>query len=156
MNKNELAAAAEKMYAAFGAELKQMLEGVSEAESQYREGADEWSVQHTLAHLITVERASLNWVAMLLDGLEDENIYPGNDLSHLEATARTYGSMRALLEELERNHAEVVKLLANLPDEFVAHKSTFWRAGYGILAMDTHSRDHLNQARLALKKAKKH
>jgi hypothetical protein len=50
--------------------------------------------------------------------------------------------------------AETLYFLANLPDEFVARKGTYWRLAYGLLQDPYHLISHLEQMQATLDAAR--
>src|SRR5205085_6855134 len=116
----ELAATVGQMYASTDAELGAVLRGIGEAEAAQSPAAGEWSVNEAVAHLILGERDGHAWLEKLVAGdAHAYNLTDGNSRLRLQATARVYGTLAALFEELQRNEAETVAMLAALPDDFV-------------------------------------
>jgi len=151
-----LAEAVRKMYAGLDAELAQCFEGVSEEDASRRPAPGEWSAKETVAHLIIGERDTHAWIADLIGSQErwsDDG--SGNILVRHGATAAVYSTIPALLEELQRNEAETVAMLAALPAEFVARKGSYWRLGYSLLSLADHTREHFAQIRAAIVAARK-
>ena len=142
----ELADAASKMYASVDAELGNALQGISEQEAAFSPAPGEWSVKEALAHLVLGERDNHAWLAELAAGDERvSSLAGGNSQLRTQATAQTYGDLGALFDELKRNEAETVAILAALPDNFVARKRSYWRAANAALQAADHTREHLRQ-----------
>jgi uncharacterized protein YndB with AHSA1/START domain len=151
----ELAEKVRQGYATADADLEIAVEGISEAEAEYRPSPTDWNAKEVLAHLIIGERDTHAYFAELAQG--EERIYPtfgGNSHLRTRATAQAYPTLAALLEELKRNEAETVAMIAGLPDEFVAGKRSYWRLAFGQLQGGTHTHDHLQQIQAAVAAAR--
>jgi len=151
----ELAERVRQTYAAADAELEVAVKDITEAEAEFRPAPHEWNAKEVLAHLIIGERDTHAYIAELTDG--EERVYPtyiGNNNLRTKATASAYPSLAALLEELKRNEAETVAMLAGLPPEFVAAKRTYWRLAFGQLQGGNHTQDHLQQIQAAVAAAR--
>ncbi|MEW5989244.1 MAG: SRPBCC domain-containing protein [Chloroflexota bacterium] len=153
----ELAEALRQEYQRYDEALTQFLAEVSEAEAEYRPAEGEWSTKETLAHLIGGERETHCWIADLINGDErwsDTFSNPTNVPARVQATVRVYGTAAALLAELRRNEQETVAMIAVLPADFVAGKSSYWRLGMNVLQQASHVTDHLEQMRAAVRAAR--
>lgn len=151
-----LAEAVRKQYGDLDVELARCFERVSEDEAARRPAPGEWSAKEIVAHLIIGERDTHAWIADLIGGQERwSDSFTGNDLSRHRATAAIYATVPTLLEELQRNEAETVAMLAALPAEFVARKGSYWRLGYSQLSLADHTREHFGQIRAAIEAARK-
>jgi uncharacterized protein YndB with AHSA1/START domain len=151
----ELAEAARRMYDSTDAELAGALQSVSDDEAGFSPAPGEWSVKEVLAHLVAGERDGHAWLAELVAG--DERVYSlvgGNSQLRTQAAAAAYGSAAALLDELKRNEAETVAMLAALPGDFVSRKRSYWRAGNATLQAIDHTRDHVRQIEMAVAAAR--
>jgi uncharacterized protein YndB with AHSA1/START domain len=150
-----LAEAARKMYAELDAELAQCFAGVSEADAAHSPALGEWSAKETVAHLITGERDTHAAIADLIGGQERwADDYPGNIAARISVTVSMFPTVSALLEELARNEAGTVAMLAVLPSEFVARHGSYWRLGYNLLQTPEHTRQHMAQIRAAIAAAR--
>ncbi len=153
-----LADAVSKKYTEIDAEFVKCFQGVSEAEADHAPAPGEWSAKEAVAHLIATERENHAGIADLINDDErwsDNSKNPTNVPARIRATVRAFSTVPALLEELKRNEAETVAILAALPSEFVAHKGTYWRLGYYLLQLPDHAREHLAQMRAAIEAARK-
>jgi len=151
----ELADRVRRAYAAADAELEAAVKDITEAEAEFRTAPTEWNAKEVLAHLIIGERDTHNYIAELVAG--EERVYAGyvgNSDLRTQATAGAYPSLGALLEELKRNEAETVAMLAGLPPEFVAARRTYWRLAFGQLQGGNHTQDHLQQIQAAVAAAR--
>ncbi|MBM3127221.1 MAG: PDZ domain-containing protein [Chloroflexi bacterium] len=154
----ELVTALEKMYAAADAELVACFDGVSEIEADHAPAPNEWNAKQVLAHLIIVERENHFWVADLIEDserLSDNLANPTTVPARVDAIAQTFQTAPALLEELQRNEIETVKMIAALPPEVSARKDTMWQLGYNLLQIAAHTRSHFEQIRAAVASARK-
>ena len=151
----ELAEATRKIYDSADAELAGALQGVSDAEADFSPAPGEWNAKEVLAHLVAGERDGHAWLEQLVAG--DERAYSladGNSAIRIQATARVYGGVAALFEELKRHEAETLAMLAALPDDFVTRKRSYWRVANTALQTADHTREHLRQIEAALAAAR--
>jgi uncharacterized protein YndB with AHSA1/START domain len=157
MTPDALVTALEKMYATADAELAQCVGGVSEIEADHAPAPNEWNVKQVLAHLIIVEREDHCWIADLINDAErgaDSFANPTNVPARVRAVTGN-STLATLLEELQRNEIETVKMIAALPPEVSARKDTMWQLGYNLLQIADHTRSHLEQIRAAIASARK-
>jgi hypothetical protein len=152
----QLAEEVGRRYAAIEARLDQLLANVSEAEAAFKPAPNEWSVNEILAHLIQGER---NWHLNLTDMVGGQESYyddwGGNIQAGIEATTAAYPTMARLIAELKCHQLETRTILARLPAEFVARKSSYWRMGTQALQAPFHFDIHLEQMQAALEAARK-
>jgi len=135
-----------KMYASADAELGDTLRSIGEDEASVSPTPGEWSVNEVLAHLVLGERDGHAWLEKLVVGDEDAySLADGNSQLRIAATAQVYGSPAALFDELKRNEAETLAMLATLPDDFVNRKRSYWRVANAALQTADHTREHLHQ-----------
>jgi uncharacterized protein YndB with AHSA1/START domain len=146
----ELAEHVRQRYAADDAALAQALEGITEAEAEFRPGPNDWSAKEVLAHLVIGERDGHSFYAELVAGEERPfAAFTGNSHLRTRATAQAYPDLAALFEELRRNEAETVAILAGLPDEFLASKRSYWRVAFAQLQTISHTQEHIPQIQAA-------
>jgi hypothetical protein len=151
----DLAERVRQGYETADADLESAVKGISESEAEYRAGPNEWNAKEIMAHLIIGERDTHNFIAELVAGEERPfTNYIGNSHLRTKATAQAYPSLAALYEELKRNEAETVAMLAGLPDEFVAARRSYWRLAFGQLQGGNHTQDHLKQIEEAVRAAR--
>ena len=148
-----LAEAVRRINAEVEPEIEQCFTGVSDAEASHRPEPGEWSAKETLGHIIAGERDNHLWIAGLVSGQEPDT-FPDNVTARYSGMSAVY-SISALLDELKRNQAETVAMLAALPPEFVARKGSYWRIGYNLLQPPSHTRDHFVQMRAAIEAARR-
>jgi uncharacterized protein YndB with AHSA1/START domain len=130
-----LAEAAQQSYAAMLADLRQRLEGVSEAEAERRPAPAEWSLKELVAHFIACERDLQAWIAdMLNDNTVGDSLeFRPNVTLRLAALVRRYPTIPALLDELKAASDETVALLAALPEAFVRRRHMYQRVAQWIM-----------------------
>lgn len=145
----ELSKAVEKVYAQVHDELAEILDGVSDEAAAKNPPVGGWSAKETLCHLILVERDTQMWLATLISGRGLTN-FPDNIQSRIEALLAVYPALDDLRGELQRSHAETVRMLAELPAEFVARKGSYVRMGQGMLQGALHPQSHYEQIKAAL------
>lgn len=146
-----LAEAVRPQYAKTEADLELFLQGISEEETGRKPSELEWSVKEVLAHLIHSERGWQNALGEIIAGAEPSyDNFEGNiDVRNL-ATLTAFPTLPELLAELKRLYVESQALLANLPPEFVARKTSYWRVGFQALQINSHSQIHLEQMQAAI------
>lgn len=149
----EVADAAQRMYDQLGAQLDEVLAGVTEAEADHHPGDGEWNVKEVLVHLIIGERGTHYWLGSLLTGDEPLS-YVGNIPAPMKAILDVYPTLSDLRALLKREVAETVAMLRNMPDDFVAHTPTYVRAGQVILQGAFHPGLHFEQIRAAIASAR--
>lgn len=141
-----LSEAVRAIYNAQQAELDQALAGITEAEAEFRLAPEEWSVKEVLAHLIHGERGQQQQLGELITNTYVfYDAFGGNSPAWVQATAGTFDTVGALVQEVKRSQAETVALLASLPERFVARKGTYWQVAYNALEGGFHAREHFAQ-----------
>lgn len=162
----------ERVQTAFAA-TEEFLEGVSEAGARLSPGSREWCVQEVVDHLVETHRPSVEELRCLLRGERPAN---GPIPAGLQSRAPLECPWPELVGELKRLHAEVLGILAAIPDGFTTDarapvvmvvnakdadgrehalhwiEELDWKA-YAVI-FRLHEVDHLNQARRALKAAR--
>jgi uncharacterized protein YndB with AHSA1/START domain len=152
----ELANAVEVRYNEIKSRLDEFMEGVTEQEASFKPGPSEWSLKGILAHFIQGERYFQQYIADLVDGYERfADDYGGNINAYIEGTTLAYPTVKDLVKEYKSNMKETVYFIANLPDEFVARKGTYWRLAYNLLEDPYHFFFHLEQMQATLDTARK-
>lgn len=148
-----LAGAVRSLSAEVIAGLEVCFEGVSEAEASHRPAPGEWNAKETVAHLIAGERDTHVWITGLATGEEPE-VELDNLSARNTAIVAAYPTIREILEELRRNSAETVALVAALPPEFESRKGSYWRLGFNLLQPAHHAKEHFKQIREAIEAAR--
>lgn len=129
----ELATTARKNYAALSEGLLKALDGLTNAQADYRTAPGEWSIKETIAHFIACERDLQSWTAELVNGgnnngeAHDSLEYRPNVLPRLQALVRRFPTLSLLLDELAQAESETVDLIANLPPSFMQRKNLLAR-----------------------------
>lgn len=150
----ELAEAVRERYNQVESELENFFAEVSEAEASHKPAPDEWSAKEVLGHLIHTERGWHNWMSDTIGGHEPwHDDWGGNLQVRLAATGAAYPTVGELLEELKRLNAETVAIVANLPEDFLERKGSYWRLAYNLLDTPYHHETHLGQMRAAITSA---
>ncbi|HEX6385558.1 MAG TPA: SRPBCC domain-containing protein [Anaerolineae bacterium] len=146
-----LAEAVQERYAQVESDLEQFFAEVSVAEARHKPAPDEWSAKEVLAHLIHSERGWHNGMADMIGGHEPwYDDWSGNIQARVAATVAAYPTVKELLDELKRHHAETVAMVANLPRDFLDRKATYWRLAYNLLDEPYHHETHMEQMRAAV------
>ncbi|MBI4241140.1 MAG: DinB family protein [Candidatus Rokubacteria bacterium] len=161
----------ERVRAAFAA-TEEFLGSVSETDARQRPGPGEWCVQEVVDHLVETHRPSVEELRCLLRGerLANRPIPAG-----LQSEAPLERPWPELVGELKRLHAEVLGILAAIPDGFTTEarapvvlvvparnpdgseqplhwvEELDWKA-YAVI-FRVHELDHLSQAKRALRAA---
>ena len=137
-------------------EVKQALQGVSDAEASFKPKPDEWSVKEVIAHLIHDERDKHGYITELVFSQERVSDGFGDNLpARISATVAVYETADALIEEFRRCEMETVHIISNLPEEFNVNKATFWRLAFNTLQFPLHTREHLRQIADCINAARK-
>ena len=149
----ELAKALQTDADQMGAELAKILDGVSEEKASHRPAEGEWSAKEVMAHLILSERTWMMFVNPLANGTEPRDFPVDNLQAHIDALLATYPTLDALRAELRRIRAELIALVANLPEAFAKRKGSYLRMGEILLQTYLHTRAHYEQMRKAIESA---
>lgn len=150
-----LADAVSIYYREIETKLDEFLAGVSDEEASFKPSPDEWSIKGNLAHFIQGERNFMFYMGELVEGNERFSDNFGSNLdTMIEATIAAYPTYQDLVLEYKRNMAETLNFLANLPEEFIARKGTYWRLAYGLLQDPYHFNAHLEQMQTTLDQAR--
>lgn len=163
----------ERVRAAFAA-TEEFLDSVSGADGRVRPAPGEWCVQEIVDHLVETHRPSVEELRFLLRG---ERPVGGPIPASLQSEAPLARPWSALVEDLKQLHAEVLGILAGIPDDFVSKaraplvmvvnaknadgsespiewiEDLDWKA-YAVI-FRLHEIDHLNQAKRALTAARR-
>ena len=147
-----------KNYADINLDLARLFQGMSEPEAEHHPTLDAWSIKELVAHFIACERDFQSWVAdMLNDNVAGDSLeFRPNVTERLRVMVERFGTLPALMEELNRSQAETAALLAVLPDAFVARKHLYRRvAGWMILYVPVHYREeHWDQMQTVIQSAR--
>lgn len=134
-----------EIFSSANAKLDELFEDVSDAQAEYRPAQGEWNSKEVLAHIIASERDTIPWVSSYLQG-KDTFVYSSHLPTRLKAIQVAFPLVPVLREELVRSQDEQVYMLAELPPEFVARKSSYTRLASNILeGTSVHYKDHLQQ-----------
>jgi hypothetical protein len=151
----ELAKEIEKSYKELDKEIEEIFKGVSEEEATKRPAPEEWSAKETLAHLLYTERWAFLDISTSVGGQRAPGFY--NDLAQITALAKAYPTVADLIAEIKRNEKLTVATLANLPDEFVARKISYYNLANTFLptvGLPQHTRSHYPQMKEAIRIAR--
>ena len=155
-NAKGLADAVAIIYKDIETKLDEFLDGVSEEEASFKSSTADWSIKGILGHLIHTERSYFQEIGESVRGYERFSDDYGENVDEMtEATVASYPTLKDLVEEYRRNMAENLYFLANLPDEFVARRGSYWRLAYNFLQDPYHFDGHLSQMQAALDAARK-
>jgi hypothetical protein len=133
--------------------IEQILEEYNEAQAAFRPGANEWSAQETLAHLIAYESDIQTWVSTMVTGCEE---FPcsASHAPRIKSLLSLYPTVEELLEELGRRQKETAALLLEIPAEYVNRKGSFYRLATDLnFEVRKHYKGHIAQIRESLEKA---
>ena len=163
----------ERVRAAFAA-TDEWLATVPAEDARARSGPGAWGVQEVVDHLVETHRPSVDELRSLLDGRRPAG---GPIPAGLQSAAPLERPWPDLVAELGRLHAEVLAMLAGVPDDFVSDarapvvmvvgakdadgverslewiEELDWKA-YAIV-FRLHEIDHLTQAKRALRAARR-
>jgi uncharacterized protein YndB with AHSA1/START domain len=146
-----LAAFARDLYAEVDAELAACFEGVPEEAAGRKQAHGAWSAKEVVSHLLDGEGDQHSWLVELVDGAERTyDVYPANSDLRVAVTAWSYPTVAGMLRALHRLEQQTLGILEQLPEDFVARRSSFWRLAYGYTQARFHYQEHLSQIREAL------
>jgi uncharacterized protein YndB with AHSA1/START domain len=136
-------------------ELKEALEGVTEAEAEIAT-EDEWSIKENLAHLILGEEYRISLLTELLQDGESQYAGAGeNRRESLRAIVRTTPSIDLLVQRLDRAQEQTCNMLEESQSVFSARKGVMWRLGSLWLHYPGgHKREHIEQMMKELEMAR--
>ena len=153
----DIPALAEKIsqeYTKMEAELDTFFEGVNEHQASFKPAPNEWCAKEVLAHLILNERFQQSFATELISGYERQaDRFGGNLDAPIQAVISAYPTLAELLTGFKRSSAETCALFANLPQEFLEHKGSFWRLAYAGLEWPYHFDAHIEQMRSSIEAA---
>ena len=151
----DLAQVVRQGYVEMEIELDKLFVTVSEQEASFKPAPGEWSPKEVLAHLIQDERFAQEYMRSIVAGQERfYDDYGDNIQAAIEAIVTTLPNLPDLIRELKRSHAESIAFLARLPEEFVAHKCSYWRIAYNYLDSPYHFQEHAAQIQAAIDAAR--
>ena len=151
----ELADAMGRIYKQIESKLGDFLLGVSEEEASFDPDDSGWGVKRNLAHFVQSERGYQQNIGELIGGYERyADNWGGNVTELIDATISVFPTVPELFDEYKRHMAETLHILANLPDEFVARKGSFWGLAYNRLQESIHFDGHLEMMQAALDEAR--
>lgn len=132
------------------ATLNEFLADVPESRLTWTPDAIKWSVKHVIAHLLTTERSTHEWLARLQFGLNTP-FWASHDEMWVRAIADSYPTTAALLAALQQAQTETLNIVASLPETFVAHKGTYSQVGATLTqGLPYHTGIHFDQIRRVL------
>jgi uncharacterized protein YndB with AHSA1/START domain len=139
----ELAEETRQLYARLDAELAELLDGVSEAEADYRPGENEWNTKEIIAHAIATERAAQIWLVNEAEGYRFKN-WASNDPTLVKAIVDIHPTLPQLTAELSRTEEQTIALIQRLPPEIVNFKAAYHNiaADLGAHGLALHTRMH--------------
>ena len=151
----ELADAVGVIYKDIETKLDAFLVGVNEDEASFNPADSGWSVKRNLGHFIHGERSYQIYIGDMVSGYERyADDWGGNVNELLDAIIAIYPTVPELVAEYKRNMAETLYLLANLPEDFVSHKGSYWRMAFNALQDPFHFDGHIEQMQAALDAAR--
>lgn len=142
-----------KKYDEFNKSLAACYKGISEDQAARPPKKGEWSANEVLAHLIHTERGWQDWISDMISYQERiSDGYGDNIPARIRATVEVFGTSKELLKELKNTQMETIKFIANLPPKIAENKGMFWLMAYNMTQFATHTEEHIEQIRSALKK----
>lgn len=154
-NPKEFSKEIEKRNKEIEIKLENILQGITEKEAAYKPDKNQWSVMEIIAHLIHGQRGIHNQLSEMI-GMQESvaDDFGGNQNAAVIATTRTYPTIQEIVEAYKRSNKEIVEYISELPPEFIARKSSYWRLAFQLLETPYHFNIHEEQMREVLKKAK--
>lgn len=147
----ELVEQTRQLYAQMESDLNEFFAHISETEAAFSPAPEEWSTKEVLAHMIQAEYFWRQRAGELVSSQEswvDE--FAGNFQPAITATLTAYPSLAELLAYLKRQYIETQALFANLPEQIVERKGTYWRLAAEALQMPYHFNAHIEQIKAAV------
>ncbi len=152
----ELSKQIEPTYIRFENEIETLLNDTSDLESAKKPAPSEWSVNEVLAHLIHSELGWQNLVTEIMGGHESfSDDWGGNIQAYIDAIVSVFPTKTELFKQLKIHHAVTLKLLANIPQEFLSHKGRFWKLAFQANQNPYHLQTHLEQMKAAIHPSRK-
>jgi uncharacterized protein YndB with AHSA1/START domain len=138
------------------AELRELFDGVSEAEAEFNPEPETWSAKETMAHLIV---GDMGWQVYITSLINDNEPEYGENFANvrarLQALVAVTPTVLELLDRLEKGKEETVALLERA-DALKARKGVLWGIGQAFLQLPgVHDRTHMEQMRAAIEAARK-
>ena len=150
-----LAAAVKKTYDGLLSEMDKALEGVTNAEADYKPKPDEWGIKEILVHLIQSERYTHIDLIAIVGGQEPwQDGYNESDRFQISGILSAYPHLADLIAELKRTYAETIGLFAALPKDLPEHKARYWYLAYNNLQPPYHFQEHMEQIRTLIAAAR--
>jgi uncharacterized protein YndB with AHSA1/START domain len=136
-------------------EIRELFQGVSEAEADFAP-AGEWSSKQNLAHLIKEEEWQLHYIGQLLNDSEAQYIDSfENRWEPLEAIVSVTPTVKGLLDRLATAQEATARLLEASEQPLRERKGVMWRLGMGLLHFPgEHEREHMEQIKRTLEAAR--
>ena len=143
----EVADEMEQVYKAGFKVLKEVFEGVSEAQAMHHPAEGEWNAKEAVAHLLISERWAHLATELSTEGSKGPG-YAAHQNLHA-AIADTY-SVEELLAELKKSVILNIELVKRLPDSYAERKGSYFNAFSQVSFTTNHFEEHANQAKLAI------
>lgn len=127
-----------------------LLTGQSEAQTNYRPAAGEWSAKEVIAHLVASENDSLAWLGSYIAGRE---VYPYTSVvpARIKMVTSQNPTMDALLKRLAQTQDELVAMVREVPADMAGRKTSMIRLALAYsFNISLHYRDHLGQLKETL------
>jgi uncharacterized protein YndB with AHSA1/START domain len=144
-----LAEQARAIYQSAFEQLELLLQGLSEEKAGQSPSPNEWSVKAILAHLIQTERDYQFWLVKTLSSMDFS--FSENHPARIQATLSVYPTLAELIHAFHLAGEETIQMLAALPEDFVARKSSFWTVAFNIPFFASHTQTHLQQIQHTIK-----
>lgn len=144
----------QQLYQELNTELDGLLAEATEEEANYRPALEAWNAKEILAHLIGSERAVQMIIAtQITDGTPGD--FPNNPPAWVKMITTVYPTLSAVVNAWKTAQAETIALVANLPDNYVARKTTYHNSGGGFLQWTPgHIREHYGEIRAVIEAAR--
>lgn len=150
----ELAEQMRTLYVPLNEELAKIFDGVSDEQASRVPNSSDWNAKEVLAHLVLTEIDNQNWVGC---EVEDQANAAASSNTHcrVKTLAKKNGTVPALLASLHQAQNDLVELITNLPDSFLARKASYRRLTQVLLFVATHYNPHFDQIRTVLASSKR-
>lgn len=149
----ELADNTASQYDALMGSLREVFDGVSEADADKRPAEGEWSAKLTMAHLIYSERRVQEQIGGRIANGQPRH-WSGNSDARLQAIVATNPTIEDLLSALKREQDETLALMRHFPEDIQqANKNHLWSDGFGLSSWVQHTQSHIPQITEAIEAA---
>lgn len=137
-----LAEAARQLYEKVDAELDALVEGVTEAQADWRPGPDEWNAKEILAHILVSERDTQVWATSIAEDADLQQPFHSNHLTRLRGFVKLNPTLADMVAALKQAEQETLAVIEHITPEGVARKHLFRQLGIWLTGFYAHHEQH--------------